>query len=109
MFGLTRQEKMVVLFLLGSALAGLGADFLFKRFTYLRELPEITFQKQKVNLNNATIDELISLPGIGPKTAQRIIEYRDNRGGFREIEDLRQIKGMRNETLEKIEGSVVIE
>ena len=41
-----------------------------------------------VNLNTATADQLQKLPGIGPSTAARIIEYRQKSGGFKKIEEL---------------------
>ena len=41
-----------------------------------------------INLNTATMDQLATIPGIGVKTAERIIEYRQKNGGFKKIEDL---------------------
>jgi competence protein ComEA len=47
-----------------------------------------------VNINTATIQQLETLPGIGPATAQRIIEYRQKSGGFKKIEELMNIRGV---------------
>ncbi len=47
-----------------------------------------------VNINTATWEELSTLPGIGPKTAQAIIEFRDRHGPFRSPEDLLQVRGL---------------
>jgi competence protein ComEA len=47
-----------------------------------------------LNLNTATPAELEALPGVGPVLAQRIIEYRTKRGGFRAVNDLRQVDGI---------------
>jgi competence protein ComEA len=48
----------------------------------------------RVNLNRATAEELESLPGIGPKIAQRVVEYRQTRGEFRRPEDLLNVPGI---------------
>ena len=57
---------------------------------------------QKVNLNKALKSELITLPGIGPALADRIIAYRDEFGTFKTIDDLRNVKGIGDKSLEKI-------
>jgi competence protein ComEA len=50
--------------------------------------------KAKVNINTANQAELESLPRIGPKVAQRIIDYRAQNGNFKKIEDLMKVKGI---------------
>jgi len=47
-----------------------------------------------VNINTATLDELDGLPGIGPTTAQKIIDYRDENGSFLSIEDILNVSGI---------------
>jgi comEA protein len=49
---------------------------------------------EAVNLNTATPAQLASLPGVGSKTAQLIVEYRQKNGGFRKIEELMNVKGI---------------
>lgn len=63
---------------------------------------------QPVNLNMATVDQLTELDGIGPKTAQKIIEYRDAHGGFTTIEELLEVPGIGPAKFEGIKGQVVI-
>ncbi|MDD5792984.1 MAG: ComEA family DNA-binding protein [Erysipelotrichaceae bacterium] len=55
-----------------------------------------------ISINSASLDELISLPGIGEKTAQKIIEYRDSQGCFLALEELLLIKGIGEAKYEKI-------
>lgn len=47
-----------------------------------------------ININSATESELDQLPGVGPSTAQKIIQYRLQNGGFKSIEELDNVKGI---------------
>ena len=64
--------------------------------------------KPAINLNTATIDQLETLPGIGRKTAERIIEYRTKAGGFKRIEDLMNVKGIGEKSFLKLKPLVVV-
>lgn len=48
----------------------------------------------KVNINTASIEKLITLPGVGNSTAQKIINYREENGKFKDIEDLKNVPGI---------------
>ena len=56
----------------------------------------------RLDLNRASADELEGLPGIGPKTAQRILEDRRTRGPFRRPSDLTRVKGIGAKTLARL-------
>ncbi|MFA6001151.1 MAG: ComEA family DNA-binding protein [Thermoleophilia bacterium] len=64
--------------------------------------------KQAVNLNSASQPQLEELDGIGPKTAQKIIEYRDAHGGFKSIEELMEVPGIGPAKFEQIKAQVVV-
>jgi comEA protein len=55
-----------------------------------------------LDLNQATIEELVALPDIGPVLAQRILDYRTEHGYFRAIEELDAVPGIGPKTLEKL-------
>jgi comEA protein len=61
-----------------------------------------------IDLNTATRDELLSLPGIGESIAEQILIYRDEHGGFTSVDQLRKIKGIGIKKLEKLRPRVVI-
>lgn len=61
---------------------------------------------EPININTATTNELTSLPGIGETYAQRIIEYRETNGDFTSVDELINIKGIGERTLEKIKPFV---
>lgn len=59
-----------------------------------------------ININRAGFDELVSLPGIGPVTAWRIILYRQRYVGFSRVKALTRIQGIGEKTLERLEGRI---
>ena len=63
---------------------------------------------EKINLNLASQAELEKLPGIGPSFAQRIIDYRQSRGGFRSIEEIMAVPGIGQKTFEQIKDQITI-
>jgi len=62
----------------------------------------------KVNINTDSLEELESLPNIGPKIAKRIIEYRNTHGGFQSIEDITKVKGIGPKTFDKIKEMITV-
>ncbi|BBB32271.1 competence protein ComEA [Thermotomaculum hydrothermale] len=57
---------------------------------------------EKININTASVDQLIKLKGIGPKKAKAIVEFRKKNGKFKKLEDLMLVKGIGKKTFEKI-------
>ena len=62
----------------------------------------------KISLNNASKEELMTLNGIGESKANAIIEYRNNNGLFKQIEDITNVKGIGNSVYEKIKDRLTL-
>jgi len=65
--------------------------------------PAAVSPADRVSLNTATVEQLISLPGIGPSRAQAIVELRQKLGGFKKLDDLMRVKGIGRKTFRKLE------
>ena len=63
----------------------------------------------KVNINTATEAQIALLPGLGPKLATEVVNYRTNNGGFKTIEDIKKVSGVGDKKFEKIKDYVVLE
>ena len=61
-----------------------------------------------VNINTADLQALDALPGIGPSTAQKIIDYRETEGAFQDIADLKKIKGIGESKFAKLKDKICI-
>lgn len=61
-----------------------------------------------VNINSATAEELDALPGVGPSTAQAIIEDREANGPFAAVEDLMRVSGIGEKKFEKLKASICV-
>ena len=67
-----------------------------------------TDQQQRIDLNSATVEQLITLPGVGQSKAKAIIKYREEVGPFLEVAQLTQVKGIGEKMLNKIESYVQV-
>ena len=61
-----------------------------------------------VNLNTATAEQLATIPGVGPKMAERIIDYRQKNGGFKKIEDLMNVSGVGEKSFLKMKPLITV-
>lgn len=64
---------------------------------------------KKININTATSAELQKLPRVGPKIAQRIIDFRKENGLFNQIEDLMKVKGIGEKTFLRLKDMITVE
>lgn len=127
---LTSTERKVILFLAGTFLLGAGIRLYSEAFPTIQRLDyhasDSTFADlsskiqadassegrlslSKINLNKATKEQLIALPGIGTVVAERIMQYRKERGLFSSVEELLKIKGISKKKLEQIKNFLTID
>lgn len=62
----------------------------------------------KININRAGVDELDTLPGIGPALARRIVDYRENQGKFKDISELKNVSGIGDKKYEDLANLVTV-
>ena len=113
---------LVVLILIGAGYWGLRRFnpglFLGKQDFIAVPNDELPNQKKELspeekpellNINTATAEELQTLPGIGPSMSQRIIQHRKEHGNFTSVDELTEVKGIGEKTLEKLKPYVDVE
>ena len=109
MLSLSKSERffLLTLLILGLFLTGL---LYYRKATPAPgfEIININESHALININAATAIELERLPGIGPVLATRIVEHRESAGGFRDIEELKNVKGIAAKKFEKIKDLIII-
>ena len=78
------------------------------------EKEKVTYDKAqmpesgKININTATAKELTALSGIGEKTSEKIVKYREENGGFEVCEDILKVPGIGEKKFEKIKENICV-
>jgi len=92
-----------------SRIAGLAVALALAGFTFVTSVhaakPAPT---GKVNLNQATVEQLSALPGVGAKLAGRIVEYRQKSGGFKSTQELLNVQGIGEKNFVKLQPFIAV-
>lgn len=97
-FSFTKQERLVLLTFATVIIAGSGFRWAFKEFAFWKYLNSFIEQQNfysTVDVNTASYEELLSVPYIGPYTAQRLIDYRKEHGAFQCLQEIKNVPGIR--------------
>lgn len=70
-------------------------------------IKELTVNKNLVNINNASVNELTELKGIGKKTAEEIVRFRNENGNFKSGDDLMKVKGIGKKKYSAIKSDII--
>ena len=84
-------------------------DLLQKNVKLQKDKDQSYFKSEILNINTATKEELIDLPGIGEATAVKIINYREQKKGFKKKEELMNVKGIGKKKFEDIKSYIKAE
>ena len=82
--------------------------FLLVCFMAVSAAPVAVAVDGKININAASVEELAQLKMVGPKTAERIVAYREANGPFKTVEDLKNVKGVGDKILELNKGRLAV-
>jgi len=106
------KKTIIMSIILGLCLMFSTVSFLFFNSKSASAAEETTVSKPKaielININTASAEELTSVKGIGEKTAQAIVEYRQKNGSFNTIEDIKKVKGIGDKKFEAIKDGICV-
>lgn len=87
---------------------GLAAALAFLTFTGVALAAGKPAPAGKVNINAASVEQLSALPGVGPKLAARIVEYRTKSGSFKATQELMNVKGIGEKNYDKLQPFLTV-
>jgi len=127
---LTPTERRVLLFLAGTLIAGAAIRYYQEAFppawnydyraadsafaAYQERIAADTTSSaadgggKLLNINTASVSDLLSLPGIGRTLAERIVQDRERKGSFAAVDELRRVKGITGKKFEKLKPHISV-
>lgn len=120
MINLERSEKVIIGILIAALVLGCGV-ILYRKYAPIGDLRiesstvnkhtprDITKKVRMININEASVETLMGLKGIGKVLAGRIVEYRTKNGSFITVDDLKKVPGIGASLFEKIKDSIILE
>ena len=73
------------------------------------EVKAVAKEEVKVNINKATVKELTKLKQVGPKVAEKIVEFREKNGPFKKPEDIMKVPGIGPKIFEQNKGTIILD
>ena len=116
MVDLEKTERLILVFLIFALLAGLSVG-VYKRLRPTINVTvdkfdtgiyasggkkETTLTEEKIDINRASVEGLMTIKGIGPVLAERIVSYRQSVGSFNSIDEIKNVKGIGDSLFDKI-------
>jgi len=95
-------------FLMKGAILGLVFAVMFTALLALRAPAQSKAVNKKIDINTAAATELQKLPRIGEKMAQRIIDFREQHGEFKKIEEIMKVKGIGEKVFKRIKDLIEV-
>lgn len=111
MISLTKQERLVLLIAASVVLAGSSLQYVFKKYPHLENMVNLMEDGglyPKVDLNTASVEELVRVPYIGEYTARQIIDYRRQKGPFTSLEEVKLVRGIKEKNFVKFSSFLKI-
>lgn len=111
MLSLTRQERLVLIFVGFAALLGVGLNFHKKiqSGVSLERIAQEQNSRLPINLNTASLQNLAVIPGVGPGLAQDLVDFRNQEGPFKSLEEIKLIRGVSLSKFNQIKNFLTVE
>lgn len=103
MFDLTLQERKTIIFLSAAALVGIGTSFILKSSRRLQSFIVADARQARMDINRATLEDILRTRALPEKLARRLLDYRNERGAFSSLEQIKEIKGIGEYRYKKLE------